>query len=516
MEVRTRFAPSPTGYFHIGGARTALFTYLHAKKNKGKFILRIEDTDRNRYVEDSVKDIESSLKWLGLNWDEGPYYQSNRLNLYKKAAEKLLEEGKAYRCFCTPERLKEVKEERLKKGLKTSYDRKCRNLTQKEIDEKLKNNETYVIRLKVPLEGQTVCHDMIRGKIVFDNESLEDIILLKSDGFPTYHLAHAVDDTQMHISHVTRGEEWISSMPVHYILFNYLGYPIPEYIHLPVILSEDGGKLSKRHGATSIKEFRELGYLPEALVNFLAMLGWSYDDKKEIFSMEELLKYFDISKVSKKSAVFSYEKLKWYNGHYIRNLDLNKFYKLSLPYFIDAGYIDFKYKDKNYNKNDYMWSSSNNTLSKISIIELQENIDKISISPEDEQKIKNILPLIQERIELLQDIGPYCNFFFKTPVAYNKDDFIDKKRTLEKALNILEKILPTLEETDFNETELENSLRGFIEETGEKVRNVFMSLRVAITGRKFSPGLFETMKVIGKEETLIRIKNAINFLKTNI
>ncbi|MFN3412169.1 MAG: glutamate--tRNA ligase [Exilispira sp.] len=478
MEIRTRFAPSPTGHLHIGGLRSALFSYLWAKHNNGKFFLRIEDTDRTRYVEGAVEGIKKSLLWAGIKWDDDIIFQSERLELYQNAANKLLEEGKAYRCFCSESRLERVRKIREQNKLPSGYDRKCRNLTKEEIDEHLKNKDPYVIRLKIPLEGETICHDLLRGEIRFDNSTLEDIVLIKSDRFPTYHMAHVVDDNDMKITHVTRGEEWISSMPVHVILFNMLGYPLPVYVHLPVVLGESGKKLSKRDGASSVQEFIDAGYLPEAVINYLALLGWSYDDQTQIFDMNKLIELFDISKVSKASAVFSYEKLDWYNGYYIRSLSLDDFYSKALPYFIKAGYV-------------------------------KENPDLF-----EKEYIKKILPQIQDRIFKLSDIISYCRFFFIAPENYNKDDFIDKGRDLQRSREILEKVLPVLQNSDFSEKALEESLRNFIEKEGLKVKDCFMPIRVAVCGSKYSPGLFETVAILGKEETLRRIQNVIKLLQT--
>lgn len=476
MEIRTRFAPSPTGHLHIGGLRSALFSYLWAKHNNGKFFLRIEDTDRSRYVEGAVEGIKKSLLWAGISWDEDIIFQSERLDLYQKAANKLLEEEKAYRCFCSESRLERVRKLREQNKLPSGYDRKCRNLTKEEIDEHITNGDPYVIRLKVPLEGETICNDLLRGEIRFDNSTLEDIVLIKSDGFPTYHMAHVIDDNDMKITHVTRGEEWISSMPVHVILFNMFGFDLPVYVHLPVVLGESGKKLSKRDGASSVAEFIEAGYLPEAIINYLALLGWSYDDQTQIFDMKKLIELFDISKVSKASAVFSYEKLDWYNGYYIRNLSLEKFYEKALPYFIKANYVNE------------------------------------SPTPQEEQYIKKILPQIQDRIFKLSDIISYCKFFFKSPENYNKEDFIDKGRDLQRSKEILEKVLPVLENSEFSEKDLEENLRIFIEKENLKVKDCFMPIRVAICGSRFSPGLFETLSIIGKDETIKRIKNALSQL----
>ncbi|MCX8057866.1 MAG: glutamate--tRNA ligase [Spirochaetes bacterium] len=500
MRIKTRFAPSPTGYLHIGGARTALFSYLYAKHFGGDFFLRIEDTDRTRYVEDAVDDIIRSLRWLGLDFDGEIVYQSKRLELYQKAASKLLEEGKAYRCFCSQARLERIRNVRMQNKLPSGYDRKCRDLSQDEINENMKNGVPYVIRLKVPLEGKTVCNDMIRGEIEFENSVLEDIVLLKSDGFPTYHLAHVVDDHDMEITHITRGEEWISSFPLHVILFNYMGYELPQYAHLPVILSADGGKLSKRHGATSVKEFIEAGYIPEAMINFLALLGWSYDDKQEVFSKDELIKYFDLSKVSKSSAVFSYEKLNWYNGYYLRNKSDQEYFKISLPFFIKAGYV--KSIDRN-----------------IKIDLSEKNNFENMITKEEKDYIMKIIPNIKERIEILSQIESYCDFFYKDPTTYNIEDFIDKKRDINQNIIILEHVLEALsflDEKSYNLTGLENCLRELAEKYNIRTKDLFMPIRIALTGRKYSPGLFETIEILGKETTLRRINNSINYLKSKL
>jgi len=476
MEIRTRFAPSPTGHLHIGGLRSALFSYLWAKHNNGKFFLRIEDTDRSRYVEGAVEGIKKSLLWAGINWDGEVIFQSERFELYQKAANKLLEAGKAYRCFCSESRLQRVRKLREQNKLPSGYDRKCRNLTKEEIDEHLSNGDPYVIRLKVPLEGDTICNDLLRGEIKFDNSTLEDIVLIKSDGFPTYHMAHVIDDNDMQISHVTRGEEWISSMPVHVILFNYFQFPLPTYVHLPVVLGESGKKLSKRDGASSVQEFIDAGYLPEAIINYLALLGWAYDDQTHIFNMQQLIDLFDISKVNKSSAVFSYEKLDWYNGHYIRSLSLEDFYNRSLPFFIKGGFVNEK------------------------------------PTKENEEYIKKILPQIQDRIFKLSDIISYCKFFFEKPKTYNLDDFVDKGRDLSRSKEILLKILPVFKNSEFDEKSLEDSLRIFIEKEGIKVKDLFMPIRVAVCGTRFSPGLFETLSIIGKDETVERIEYAISQL----
>jgi glutamyl-tRNA synthetase len=316
--VRVRIAPSPTGYFHVGSARTALFNWLFARHHGGEFVVRVEDTDRTRYNAEAVSDMVDSLHWLGLDWDEGPevggdygpYLQSERLELYHRYAEQLVDEGHAYRCYCSPERLAALREQQMAQKTGVGYDRHCRNLTDAERSEYEAEGITPVIRLKVPLEGQTSFHDVLYGTITFENKTLDDLILLKSDGFPTYHLGVVVDDYSMEISHIMRGDEWLPSVPKHILIYNAFGWEPPIFAHLPLILAPEGkGKLSKRHGGVEIRYFRQQGYLPEAMVNYLARVGWSYDDKTEIFDRDELVRYFDLSGINNSPARFSYKRL---------------------------------------------------------------------------------------------------------------------------------------------------------------------------------------------------------------
>ncbi len=485
--VRTRFAPSPTGFLHIGGLRTALFSFLFARHNGGRFILRIEDTDRKRYVEDALEDIMESLKWVGINWDEGPdiggpfapYRQSERKEIYQSYAQKLLDEGNAYKCFCSPERLEKLREEQKRKGEKIGYDRHCRYLSKEEIERYEKEGKPFVIRLKAPLEGETTFNDLIRGKITVSNETLDDLVLIKSDGYPTYHLANIVDDHLMEITHVIRGEEWISSTPKHVLLYKNFGWDPPYFAHVPVILAQGGGKLSKRHGATTVKEFREKGYLSEALLNFIAMLGWSYDDKTEIFSMDELIRYFTLEKINKSSAVFSYEKLDWYNGVYIRKKTPEELYNLSLPFIIKSNLLDEK--------------------------EIKNN----------REYLLKIIPLIQERIKYLSEVPEKIWFFFDKHFKIKDDkELIPKGLNREDVINLFTKIKDGVSSIEnFTVENLEKFIRNILEETGLKTKQLFMPLRVALTGTKVSPGLFETMEVMGKERVVKRLSNAIDYLK---
>ena len=349
METRVRFAPSPTGFVHIGSLRTALYDYLYAKKDNGHYILRIEDTDRSRFVEGALENLIKSLEWAGVTHDEGvfiengeivqkgeygPYIQSERLDLYKKYIDELLEKGLAYRCFCSKERLDKVREEQKSKGQTPMYDKHCRGLSDKEIEKNLKEGKDYVIRLKIPEDEDIEFNDLIRGKISINSKEIDDQVLIKSDGFPTYHFAVVVDDHLMKISHVIRGEEWLTSTPKQVILFNYFDWEAPEFVHLPTVLNKDKKKLSKRQGDVSVTDFKEKGYLPEALVNYLALVGWSPKGNEEIFSMEELINEFSFENVSKTGGVFDVEKLNWINSQYIKKYDNEKLFKLIKPFLV--------------------------------------------------------------------------------------------------------------------------------------------------------------------------------------
>ncbi|MGQ9629935.1 MAG: glutamate--tRNA ligase [bacterium] len=473
--VRVRYAPSPTGYQHVGGMRTALYCWLFARANDGTFILRIEDTDRTRFVEDSVKDIMDTLRWLGLDWDEGPYFQSERLDIYREHAEKLVKMGRAYYCYCSPERLERVRKERMAAKLPPGYDRHCRNLTESERLSYEKKGIAPVIRFKTPLEGVTTFVDKIRGEVSFENSILDDTILLKSDGYPTYHLASVVDDHLMGITHVMRGEDWISSAPRHILLYEAFEWDLPVFVHLPNIMGQDGRKLSKRHGATNAREFIQKGYLPEAMVNFLVLLGWSYDDSTEIFSMEDLKRVFSIDRVRKSNPIFSYEKLDWFNGLYIRRLSVEDLARRCLPYMQRAGLLPDPCPQEKY------------------------------------QYYLRVIPLIQERLKLLSDIPYLTKFFFEEePEFDNPQEMIPNNMDRDGALRVLSSARDRIEKMEkLSEESLERTLRELVGELGLKTSRVFMPLRVAVTGRTVSPGLFETMSVLGKERVLKRIDKAI-------
>ncbi len=482
--VRVRYAPSPTGYPHVGNIRTALFNWLFARHCGGSFIVRIEDTDVTRKVKGTVEAILNSLRWLGLDWDEGPevggkyapYFQSQRLELYHKAAQRLISQGDAYYCYCSPQRLTEMRTEQVRRRQPPGYDRQCRNLSYEERSEKEAEGIIPVVRFKTPLEGQTRFNDLIWGELVFENDTLDDFVLLKSDGYPTYHLANVVDDHLMEISHILRAEEWLSSVPRHVLLYRALGFEPPQFAHLPMILGTDRTKLSKRHGGVSITEYREQGYLPEAMVNFLALLGWSLDDKTEILSRQELIDNFSLERVSRVAAVFNRDKLNWLNGVYIRSLTAEEFFEVVEPYLM-------------------MDRLAGETL----------------IS--NEQYVRNVLPLTQERARTLAEVAELAQFFFVEELDYDTNLLIGKNMSRESTTQALEAAQQRLEQLEvFDAESLEAVLRPLAVELGLKTGQLFGALRVATTGRTAAPPLFQTMAVLGKERCLKRIKVALDRL----
>jgi glutamyl-tRNA synthetase len=479
--VRVRFAPSPTGYLHVGGARTALFNWLFARQHNGAFILRIEDTDRKRYEPEAVGSILESLRWLGLEWDEGPevggdygpYYQSQRLDIYQKYAQQLVDSGHAYRCYCSPERLDHIREEQRRRDEPIGYDRHCRYLTAKERAEYEAQGIVPVVRLKVPLEGQTSFHDVLHGDITVDNASLDDLVLLKSDGYPTYHLANVVDDTLMQITHIMRADEWLPSVPKHILMYHAFGWKPSVFAHLPIILSPTGeGKLSKRHGGVAVREFRQEGYLPEAMVNFLALVGWAYDDKTEFFTRQELIEKFSLEGVNKSPAAFSYDKLEWMNGVYIRELSQDVLYERLIPFLVSGLGMEEG--------------------------ELRER-----------KEAREIVPLIRERLKKLTDVVEWVDFFFADQISYDPSLLVGKKMTAAESLVALRKARETLAALpDFEEDTLERALRALAEELGLKAGQLFGIVRVAATGKKVAPPLFGTLSVLGRERVLERLGDA--------
>ncbi|MBU4338132.1 glutamate--tRNA ligase [Patescibacteria group bacterium] len=513
QEVRTRFAPSPTGYLHIGSLRTALYGYLTAKHYSGKFLLRIEDTDMARILPGALENILEMLQWAGLDWDEGPamtkvqsskfkvqslgnygpYIQSERLDIYKKYAQALIDAEKAYYCFCAPERLEKMRAEQNAKKHPTRYDRLCRELSAKEIEEKIKSGARYVIRFKTPVTGNTEFNDLIRGTVQFNNSLIDDYILQKSDGFPTYHLASVIDDHLMEISHVIRGEEWLSSAPIHLMLYGAFGWQPPLFAHLPNILGADKKKLSKRAGDAAVGQYIEKGYLSEALINFILLLGWNPGTEKEIFTREEMIKEFTLDKVGKSGAIFDLKKLDWMNGNYIRKMELEKLTELCLPYLIKAGMIEEvkseKLKVKSYS----------------SKFKVKETGEEISFD-----WLKKVVALEQERMKKLSDIAETTKYFFVDIPQYDTALLKWKKSTLEKAKeNLAEtaKILENLPEEKFNKKDLEIAINSLMEKLG--VGDTLWPLRVALSGVKFSPSPFEIAEVLGKEKVLKRIEAGI-------
>jgi len=480
--VRVRYAPSPTGFPHVGNIRTALFNWIFARHSGGTFTVRIEDTDVARTVPEALEAILDGLRWLGLGWDEGPekggeygpYFQSQRLPLYKQASERLISQGDAYYCFCSPGRLEAMRTDQALRKVPPGYDRHCRSLTPEQVKEQQAKGIIPVVRFKTPLKGQTDFDDIIRGHVRFENSTIDDFVLLKSDSYPTYHLASIVDDHAMHTSHVIRGEEWLSSTPRHILLYRAMGYKPPLFAHLPMILGPDRAKLSKRHGATSITEYREQGFLPEAIFNFLALLGWSLDDKTEIISRDDLVKNFSLERISQTAAIFNQEKLTWMNGIYIRQLNAEEFVRRALP-FLENG--------------------------------LPASIKR----PLDHEYVCRVMPLVQERVRRLTEVAELSLFFFEEGLEYEPAMLIEKKMDAAGTSHTLQVSLERIGSiSSFDTGTLEGVMRPLAGELGLKTGQLFGTLRVATTGRAVAPPLFETMTVLGKERTLERIKAAID------
>ena len=466
VQIRTRFAPSPTGFLHIGGLRTALYSYAFAKSQKGKFILRIEDTDLRRFVPGATQGIYKMLKIFGLNWDEGPYIQSERVasGIYKKYAEKLVKDGHGYYCFCLPESKQEIEQRHQKKEIRLRD--KCRNLTDKEVKAKLNAGKKPAIRLRVPDNEEVSFFDFVlKKKISWKTENIDEVMLLKSDGFPTYHLGVVVDDAAMKISHIIRGRDWLPSTPVHLFLFKYLNFPLPEIGHLTDILDPAGGKLSKRKGSVSCEEFLAEGYLPEAILNFIMLLGWAPKDNREIFSLADFVKEFPKGSLQTANPVFNRKKLDWFNGYYIRQKSPKQLLQL-IKAFTSKG-----------------------------------------MSP---TLINQTIPLIKDRLVKLSDYPELVDFLIKEP-KMTPTMLLQKGKTKEETKNILSLItshyLP-ITNNEWKHPKLEKVGRKLVEKTSWSVGDLFMTIRVAITGKTATPPLFESMEVLGKEKTLRRLKLA--------
>jgi glutamyl-tRNA synthetase len=487
--LRVRFAPSPTGHLHLGGARTALYDVLLAKQTGGKFILRIEDTDRSRLVDGAEKELMDSLKWMGIDWDEGPdtggdygpYRQFERKEIYSKFATQLLESGKAYYCFCTPDRLEKVRQEQQKRKEAPHYDGTCRNLSQEEASKRVTAGERHVLRFKTPKEGSTSVRDVIRGEIIVENRTIDDYILVRSDGLALYHLAAMVDDHEMKITHVIRGSEWLSTLPLHALVIRALNWEEPEWIHLSVFLKPSGkGKMSKREAAEAIKDghsifikdLQGLGYLPEAVINWIALMGWSYDDHTEFFSMSDLIEKFSLHHLNPSPAAINFTKLDYFNGLHIRNLPCNDLAIRIKPFFIEKGF----------NVSDEM--------------------------------LKKIAPIVRERITTLDESVDMAGFFFRDTIHPQKDDLSVKGLTHDATMELLSRIIEVLKSVQsFTVPETEPKMRELVEQLGLTAGQVFGIMRVAVTGQKISPPLFESMEIIGKEIVLQRLSQAIEILK---
>lgn len=481
-QVRVRFAPSPTGFVHVGSLRGALYNYLFARQQGGAFVLRIEDTDRNRYVPGAVENLIETLHWTGLTYDEGPgalrpgpgphepYFQSERTALYRAAAETLLAQGDAYLCFCTSERLESMRQHQQKNRLDQKYDRTCLHLTPAEIEARKAAGEPSVVRLRIPDGENVVVQDLVRGRVEFAAQTIDDQVLLKSDGFPTYHLANVVDDHEMEITHVIRGEEWLTSTPKHVLLYRFLGLEPPAFAHLPLLLNPDRSKLSKRQGDVAVEAYREQGFYPEAILNFVAFLGWNPGDERETFSLEELVGEFSLERVGKSGAIFSQEKLRWFQGEYLRRRPLE-------------------------------------TL----VAELKPVLEKQGITGFDEAYLRNVCALLRERILFIHEVPERGSWFFSDPPGY--EEATVKKRWTPESGGLMERLLPRLEAApSFEGPVIEAEVRAFAESEGRKLGDLVHPLRLACTGVGGGPGLFELMEVLGRETCLRRIRKAVAVL----
>lgn len=482
MEVRTRFAPSPTGHLHIGGARTALFNYLFAKRYGGKFILRIEDTDLERSSIESEKVIIESLRWLGIEWDEGvevggpygPYRSTERVDIYKKYVDVLFEKGYAYYCYCTEEELESQRQELLSKGQMPRYLGKCRNLTEEQKRRFEQEGRKPTVRFKVPEGVKIVVHDLVRGDVEFMSDDIGDFVIVKSDGIPTYNFAVVIDDHLMKISHVIRGEEHLSNTPRQILIYNALGFELPQFAHVSLILGKDRTKMSKRHGSTWVEQYKEQGYLKEGLINFLALLGWSPPEDKEIFDMEYLIKNFSLDRVSKNPAIFDIDKLNYINSQHIKLKSLDELTQMCIPYFVDAGYIK---EDEAQSK--FEW-------------------------------LKKIVKSVYEGLDYLSQIKDRVDIFFNNEVKIEEDEAKEvlKWEHVKDLINVFENKITQL--NDLSPEAIKLLFKEIQKETGYKGKNLFMPIRVVLTGKTHGPELVEIIEIVGKENILKRLE----FFKT--
>ncbi|MDE3058768.1 MAG: glutamate--tRNA ligase [Bacteroidota bacterium] len=478
--IRTRFAPSPTGFLHVGGLRTALYNYLLAKKESGSFILRIEDTDQSRKVEGAMENLIETLHWAGIEFDEGPgkegefgpYIQSQRLTTYQHYAHRLVEEGRAYYCFCTPERLEEVRRKQIAQKINPSYDRRCRSLTKEETVQRRKAGETFVIRMKVPFEGELTFNDIIRGEVTISYGILDDQVILKSDGYPTYHLAVVVDDHLMKISHVIRGEEWLSSTPKHVLLYQYFRWELPRFAHLPLLLNPDKSKLSKRQGDVAVEDYRLKGYLKEALVNFVAFLGWNPGDEREIFSLGELVKDFSLERVGKSGAVFNIEKLDWMNFEHLRRKPDTDVLCMLKEKLASSPFAGKHFTDA------YLLS---------------------------------VIGAMRERVTFVRDFLEKSPYFFQAPSDYDAD-VVKKRWKKESPLHLKQLVEEFSALENPKKEEYEAALHRAAESLRIKNSELIHPLRLAVSGIGAGPGVFDILFILGKEETLRRINSAIKEL----
>ncbi len=462
QDVITRFPPSPTGDLHLGGARTALFNWLFARHHGGKFVLRIEDTDRERSTDEATKGILEAMKWLGLDWDDGPFFQSQRMDIYRKYIDKLLDQGKAYWCHCSPETLDAKRAQAMAEKRKPLYDRTCR-------EKDLGPGEGAVVRLKNPIGGATVFDDRIVGSIRIDHREMDDLIILRSDNTPTYNMAVVVDDLEMGVNWIIRGQDHVNNTPRQILIYQALEAELPQFAHVPMIHGSDGSKLSKRHGATSVMVYKEMGYLPQAMINYLVRLGWSHGDD-EVFSRDELISKFDIGNIGKSASIFDMEKLNWLNSHYLKEAGDDELAEDLIPFYGDQG---------------------------------------MSL---DKERIKPVLEMFKPRAKTLVEFVEKSSFFFKPIESY--DPKAEKKGFKPESADVLAELVNELKDISFTEESLEEFFRGSAEAKGMKLGGLAQPARLAVTGRKDSPGLFEVLAVLGKEETILRLGRAEEYIRS--
>lgn len=465
MEIRTRFAPSPTGYLHIGGARTAIFNWLFARKHKGKFILRIEDTDQERSTDESTNAILDSMKWLGMDWDEGPFFQAKRVDIYNEHVERLLKNGKAYYCTCTPDELEAKRQKALAEGKKPKYDGKCRGNTKRP-------DAPAAVRFLSPDEGHTVVDDIVKGKVVIENAELDDLIIRRSDGWPTYNFCVVIDDATMKMTHVIRGDDHLNNTPRQIQMYEAFGYPVPKFGHVPMILGSDKTRLSKRHGATSVMAYKDMGYLPEALFNYLVRLGWSNGDQ-EIFSKGELIELFNLENVGKSAGVFNPEKLLWLNAHYIKESDTAKLSALARPFLESKGF-------------------------------------DLSKGP----NLESVVNTLKERSKTILEMADFAEFYYRDEVVFDEkasEKFL-KPEMVEVFGSLIDR-LKTIGDNEFRHDGIEKAFGDLTTEKGLKLKDVAQPVRVALTGSTISPGIFEIIEVLGKETTIKRLQKGMDFAK---